>query len=74
MSTWTTHTTCRGTPKDVLDLLTEPDAIARWSPLPFSVEGREGARLRAGDRVCVGGELAGRHPGRCGDRGGARHR
>ena len=61
MSTWTTHTTCPGTPNDVLDLLTEPDAIARWSPLPFSADGCARDRLRAGDRVRVGGELAGRN-------------
>jgi Polyketide cyclase / dehydrase and lipid transport len=60
MSTWTTHTTCPGTPDDVLDLLTAPDAIARWSPLPFTVAGTARDRLRAGDRVRVGGELAGR--------------
>jgi Polyketide cyclase / dehydrase and lipid transport len=60
MSTWTTQTTCHGTPDDVLELLTEPDAIARWSPLPFTVAGYVRDRLRAGDRVRVGGELAGR--------------
>ena len=60
MSTWTTHTICPGTPDDVLALLTEPGAIARWSPLPFSVDGVRKDRLHAGDRVSVGGELAGR--------------
>jgi hypothetical protein len=60
LSIWTTHTTCCGTPDDVLELLTEPEAIARWSPLPFSVNGVTRDRLRAGDRVRVGGELAGR--------------
>jgi hypothetical protein len=60
MSTWTTHTTCSGTPEDVLELLTEPGAIARWSPVPFTVLDAERARLCAGDRVRVRGELAGR--------------
>lgn len=60
MSTFTTQTTCQGTPDDVLELLTRPEAIARWSPLPFSVAGLPCERLRAGDRVRVGGELAGR--------------
>ncbi len=60
MSTWRTQTTCPGTPDHVLTLLTEPDAIARWSPLPFSVDGLPTGRLRSGDRVWVGGELAGR--------------
>jgi hypothetical protein len=60
MSTWTTQTTCHGTPDDVLELLTQPDAIARWSPLPFAIDGLARDRLRAGDRIRVGGELAGR--------------
>ena len=60
MSTWTTQTICNGTPEDVLELLTEPGAIARWSPVPFRVVGTEQERLCAGDRVRVRGELAGR--------------
>jgi hypothetical protein len=60
MSTWTTHTTCYGTPDDVLGLLTEPGAIARWSPVPFTVVDSDRDRLCAGDRVRVRGELAGR--------------
>jgi hypothetical protein len=60
MSTWMTQTTCSGAPNAVLDLLTEPSAIARWSPLPFTLVGFTGARLRAGDRVRVRGDLAGR--------------
>ena len=60
MSTWTTQTTCSGTPDDVLGLLTEPGAIARWSPVPFTFVGLEQDRLSAGDRVRVRGELAGR--------------
>ncbi len=58
MSTWTTQTACHGTPDDVLELLTEPDAIARWSPLPFTVAGCARDRLRAGDRASIG--VAGR--------------
>jgi hypothetical protein len=60
MSTWTTQTICNGTPEDVLDLLTEPGAIARWSPVPFSLVDEDRDRLCAGDRVRVRGELAGR--------------
>jgi hypothetical protein len=60
VSTWTTHTTCNGTPDDVLDLLTEPGAIARWSPVPFKLVDLDQDRLSAGDRVRVRGELAGR--------------
>ena len=60
MSTWTTQTTCNATPDDVLDLLTEPGAIARWSPVPFTLVDLEQDRLSVGDRVRVRGELAGR--------------
>jgi hypothetical protein len=60
MSTWTTETTCNATPDEVLELLTEPGAIARWSPVPFTVVDLDQNRLAAGDRVRVRGELAGR--------------
>ncbi len=60
MSIWTTQTTCHGTPDDVLELLTEPGAIARWSPVPFTLVGSDRDRLSAGDRVRVRGQLAGR--------------
>ncbi|MGH2893006.1 MAG: hypothetical protein ACRDPM_07030 [Solirubrobacteraceae bacterium] len=60
MSTWTTQTTCNATPEDVLELLTEPGAIARWSPVPFTLMDTDRERLCAGDRVRVRGELAGR--------------
>ena len=60
MSTWTTQTICNGTPEDVLELLTEPGAIARWSPVPFTILDEDRERLCAGDRVRVRGALAGR--------------
>ena len=60
MSTWTDQTSCAGAPDDVLELLTQPDAIARWSPLPFTVTGLKQDHLHAGDRVRVRGQLAGR--------------
>jgi hypothetical protein len=49
-----------GPPDDVLMLLTEPDAIARWAPIPFDVDDLDGARLAAGDHVRVHGRLVGR--------------
>ena len=61
MRTWTTQTTVAGLPEEVLDLLTEPDAIARWAPIPFEVVDVPGRRLRAGTRARVRGGLAGRH-------------
>jgi Polyketide cyclase / dehydrase and lipid transport len=60
MGTWTTQTWLAGTPEMVLDLLTEPDAIARWAPIPFEVLSLDGTRLEPGTRARVRGALAGR--------------
>ena len=60
MSTWTTQIACEAAPEAVLDLLTAPRAIACWSPVPFELVDFDHARLSAGDRVRVCGELAGR--------------
>ena len=71
MSTWTTQTTVTGLPDEVLDLLTEPDSIRRWAPIPFDVEALrgdpsrgtsrgDGERLSAGSIARVRGGLAGR--------------
>jgi hypothetical protein len=60
MSTWTSETWLAGPPEEVLDLLTEPDAIARWAPIDFEVADHEGERLRAGTHSRVCGILAGR--------------
>jgi hypothetical protein len=48
-----------GLPDEVLALLTEPDAIARWAPIAFDVVDFDRKRLRAGDRVCVRGGITG---------------
>jgi hypothetical protein len=40
--------------------LTEPEAIARWSPVPFEVVALNGARLQSGSHARVAGLLAGR--------------
>jgi hypothetical protein len=60
MATWTARTRVAGLPDEVLALLTEPEAIARWAPVGFDVVDFDGERLRAGDRVRVRGSLAGR--------------
>jgi hypothetical protein len=60
MKTWRTHTTVAGLPDEVLGLLTEPEAIARWTPLPFEVIDLDTDRLVAGSRARVLGRLAGR--------------
>lgn len=60
MARWTAQRRVAGAPEEVLELLTEPDAIARWAPIGFDVVDWEGERLSAGDRVRVQGRLAGR--------------
>ena len=61
MRTWTATTTAAARPAAVLDVLTDPDACARWAPVPFDVE--SGRRLRAGTRERVSGRLAGKRVG-----------
>lgn len=60
MRTWTTQTTVTGLPDEVLALLTEPAAIARWTPVPFELIDLDTDRLVAGSRARVRGRLAGR--------------
>jgi hypothetical protein len=47
-------------PDDVLALLTAPEAIATWAPVPFELDELDGRRLRTGSRARVSGGLAGR--------------
>jgi hypothetical protein len=61
MRTWTATAPAAAHPAAVLDVLTDPDACARWAPVPFDVE--SGRRLRAGTRERVSGRLAGRRVG-----------
>ncbi|MDQ6818007.1 MAG: SRPBCC family protein [Actinomycetota bacterium] len=60
MRTWTTETTVAGLPDEVLALLTDPNAIARWTPVPFELLDMHRDRLVAGTRARVLGRLAGR--------------
>ena len=60
MRTWTTETTVTGLPDEVLAMLTEPDAIARWTPVPFELIDLDTDRLVSGTRARVRGRLAGR--------------
>jgi len=41
MKTWTATTTVDAGPEAVLDVLTDPDLVARWAPVPFDVEVHE---------------------------------
>jgi Polyketide cyclase / dehydrase and lipid transport len=63
MRTWTATATAPAQPAAVLDVLTDPDACARWAPLPFEVDELAGRRLAAGSRARVSGRLAGRRVG-----------
>lgn len=62
MRTWTAQATAPATPEQVLATLTDPEACARWAPLPFEVED-DVRRLEAGTRTRVSGRLAGRRVG-----------
>jgi hypothetical protein len=37
-----------GTPEEILEVLTEPEFIARWSPVPFEIVELAEGRLVAG--------------------------
>jgi uncharacterized protein YndB with AHSA1/START domain len=63
MKTWTATTTVDAGPEAVLDVLTDPEAIARWAPLPFDVEDLDSPRLTSGSTARVSGRLAGRRVG-----------
>jgi uncharacterized protein YndB with AHSA1/START domain len=63
MRTWTATTTVAAHPEAVLDVLTDPDAAARWAPVPFDVDDLDGRRLLAGSHARVSGRLAGRRVG-----------
>lgn len=60
MCSWHSNATVPGSPTEILALLTEPDAIARWAPVPFEVVALDGTRLEPGSRARIAGRLAGR--------------
>jgi hypothetical protein len=45
MAQWTTRTQANARPEQVLEVLTDPDAIRLWSPIDFDVEDLDGVRL-----------------------------
>jgi hypothetical protein len=49
-----------GEPEHVLEVLTDPCAARRWSPIGFELEHIEGDRLRSGTHAVLTGRLAGR--------------
>jgi polyketide cyclase/dehydrase/lipid transport protein len=60
MAVWETRTIVNGAPEDVLEVLTDPAAARRWSPVGFELEQIEGDRLRSGTRAVLSGRIAGR--------------
>jgi hypothetical protein len=59
MRTFTAHATASSDPNQVVQLLTEPDSIARWAPIPFEVVDLDRRRLYPGAIARVRGQLAG---------------
>ena len=59
MRTWRAQTTVPAPPEEVLDVLTHPAALARWSPVGFEIEELDSTHLRSGTRARVAGCLAG---------------
>src|SRR3954463_7470744 len=62
MKTWTATTIVDAGPDAVLDILTDPDAVARWAPIPFDVDDLDTPRLTAGSRA-PGARRPPRRPG-----------
>ncbi|HET9948076.1 MAG TPA: hypothetical protein VFQ22_04020, partial [Longimicrobiales bacterium] len=60
MATWHTTTRFLGDPERILEVLTDPDACSRWSPVDFEVEELDGRRLRTGSKARISGRVAGR--------------
>src|SRR3954466_6076015 len=60
MGTWQTTATVMGEPDDVLEVLTDPDAARRWSPIGFELEQIDGDRLRSGTHAKLTGKRAGK--------------
>ena len=63
MRTYTATTISTARPEAVLDILTDPSAVARWAPVEFFVEDLTHARLSSGSRARVSGRLAGQEIG-----------
>jgi carbon monoxide dehydrogenase subunit G len=56
---WTATARANATPGQVLEVLTHPEEIRRWSPVDFELDDLDGRRLAAGTRGRVTGRVAG---------------
>jgi uncharacterized protein YndB with AHSA1/START domain len=59
MAHWTATTTANATPEQLLEVLTHPEEIRRWSPVDFDLDDLDARRLGAGTRAHVTGKVAG---------------
>ena len=59
MAQWSATTTTKATPGQLLEVLTHPEGIRRWSPVEFDVDDLDSRRLAPGTRARVTGKLAG---------------
>jgi len=59
MNRWTARAQAKATPERLLEVLTHPRQIERWSPVDFDVDELESRRLAAGIRTRVTGRVAG---------------
>jgi hypothetical protein len=59
MACFTARTSANADPEQVLQVLTDPDEIRSWSPIPFELERLDGLKLEAGSAARVSGCLAG---------------
>jgi hypothetical protein len=59
MAEWSATTTTKASPERILEVLTQPEEIRRWSPVDFDLDDLESSRLAPGTRARVTGRLAG---------------
>ena len=59
MDGWTSRALANATPEQVLEVLTHPGQIRRWSPVEFDAEDLDCRPLAAGTRTKVTGRVAG---------------
>jgi uncharacterized protein YndB with AHSA1/START domain len=59
MNSWTSTAQANATPERLLEVLTHPRQIERWSPVDFDVEELDTRRLAPGSKARVSGRVAG---------------
>jgi hypothetical protein len=59
MAHFIAQTTSSASPDQIMDVLTDPDAIRDWAPIAFDVDDLSGRRLEAGSYARVTGGIAG---------------